>query len=333
MRSQVVQTADGALRIALNASQSQQTLSSRFLNEYFGSGVQHIAFATDDIVATVEEAARQRRRAAVDPGELLRRPRGAHRSRRRAARRCSQANNILYDRDDAGEYLQAYTRASRTCSSSRSSSAAAIRASAPSTPRSASPRRRESWRTEMVGVRMMRSSRSLIVALALLAAGLPAGAADYPNRPIHVVVPWPPGGPTDAVARVSIPGDFRAAPSAGDHRQQGRRHRRDRHRLRRQGRARRLHRRGRRHREPHAGEDRQSQAALRSAQGLPPGSRIRPLSGRNFRRRPACRSKPSPTSSPRARAPRTACSIGLPGIGSVSHLYAPAACQRRPAPS
>ena len=31
VRSQVVQTADGALRIALNASQSQQTLSSRFL--------------------------------------------------------------------------------------------------------------------------------------------------------------------------------------------------------------------------------------------------------------------------------------------------------------
>ena len=38
------------LRIALNASQSQRTLSSRFLYEYFGSGVQHVAFATDDIV-------------------------------------------------------------------------------------------------------------------------------------------------------------------------------------------------------------------------------------------------------------------------------------------
>ena len=110
VRSQVVQTADGTLRIALNASQSQQTLSSRFLTHYVGSGVQHIAFATADIVATVQAAARQWRRAAVDAGELLRRSRGAHRSAGRAHRRAAR-HNILYDRDEAGEYLQAYTRA------------------------------------------------------------------------------------------------------------------------------------------------------------------------------------------------------------------------------
>jgi 4-hydroxyphenylpyruvate dioxygenase len=52
VRSQVVETEDGALRIALNASQSHRTQSSRFLAEYFGSGVQHIAFQTEDIVAT-----------------------------------------------------------------------------------------------------------------------------------------------------------------------------------------------------------------------------------------------------------------------------------------
>ena len=49
-----------------------------------------------------------------------------------------------------------------------------------------------------------RISRSRLVALAVVSAitAFPAHAADYPNRPIHVVVPWPPGGPTDAVARV-----------------------------------------------------------------------------------------------------------------------------------
>ena len=51
--SQVVEVADGGLRIVLNASQSQRTQSSRFLTELFGSGVQHIAFATDDLLATV----------------------------------------------------------------------------------------------------------------------------------------------------------------------------------------------------------------------------------------------------------------------------------------
>src|SRR4029079_3092633 len=53
VRSQVVETADGTLRIALNASQSTRAQSSRFLNEYFGSGVQHIAFATAVIRVTV----------------------------------------------------------------------------------------------------------------------------------------------------------------------------------------------------------------------------------------------------------------------------------------
>ena len=47
----------------------------------------------------------------------------------------------------------------------------------------------------------MRVSRGFTVGL-LLCVCFSAAAADYPNRPIHVVVPWPPGGPTDAVARV-----------------------------------------------------------------------------------------------------------------------------------
>jgi 4-hydroxyphenylpyruvate dioxygenase len=110
VRSQVVQSADGSLRIALNASQSQQTLSSRFLNHYVGSGVQHIAFATADIVATVKKL---RANGVV----LLSMPENyyddleARTDLSSAQIEVLRTNNILYDRDEAGEYFQAYTRA------------------------------------------------------------------------------------------------------------------------------------------------------------------------------------------------------------------------------
>jgi 4-hydroxyphenylpyruvate dioxygenase len=109
VRSQVVETADGALRIALNASQSPRTQASRFLNEYFGSGVQHIAFATDDIVAT----ATWLRATGV---ETLPIPENYYDDLEARVDLCAdrlkvlQANNILYDRDADGDYLQLYTR-------------------------------------------------------------------------------------------------------------------------------------------------------------------------------------------------------------------------------
>jgi 4-hydroxyphenylpyruvate dioxygenase len=108
VRSQVIQTADGSLRIAMNASQSQQTLSSRFLSDYFGSGVQHIAFASDDIVATVKTL-------KANGIKMLPMPENYYddleaRTDLPAERLALlRAHNILYDRDEAGEYLQAYT--------------------------------------------------------------------------------------------------------------------------------------------------------------------------------------------------------------------------------
>ncbi len=109
VRSQVVESATGALRIALNASQSQRTQSSRFLHEYFGSGVQHIAFASDDIVATAA-------RLKANGVEILSIPENYYDDL--AARvdlpgdrlKVLRANNILYDKDADGEYLQLYTK-------------------------------------------------------------------------------------------------------------------------------------------------------------------------------------------------------------------------------
>ena len=42
----------------------------------------------------------------------------------------------------------------------------------------------------------------LVAALALTASGLVAVADDFPSRPITMIVPYPPGGPSDVVARI-----------------------------------------------------------------------------------------------------------------------------------
>jgi len=108
IRSQVVETADGAVRIALNASESSRTLPGRFLSEFFGAGVQHIAFASTDIFASAAqlEAAGVPRLAIPENyyDDLEARfglaPDFVDRLR---------AHALLYDRDEGGEYLQLYT--------------------------------------------------------------------------------------------------------------------------------------------------------------------------------------------------------------------------------
>jgi 4-hydroxyphenylpyruvate dioxygenase len=106
--SQVVETPDGVFRLVLNASQSRHTLSSRFLDQSFGSGVQHIALSTSDIFAAV----RQMRARGAD---LLQIPSNyyddleARGDLSRDALDRLRANNVLYERQTSGEYFQAYT--------------------------------------------------------------------------------------------------------------------------------------------------------------------------------------------------------------------------------
>jgi 4-hydroxyphenylpyruvate dioxygenase len=109
VKSQVVQSADGGLRIVLNSSQSHRTLSARFVSEFFGSGVQHIAFATNDIFSTV---------AHLEAGGVKLLPIPENYYEDLAAKvdlapeqlERLQRHNILYDRDEAGEYFQVYTQ-------------------------------------------------------------------------------------------------------------------------------------------------------------------------------------------------------------------------------
>jgi 4-hydroxyphenylpyruvate dioxygenase len=109
VRSQVVQSADGVLRITLNASQSPRTVPSRFLEHFAGSGVQHVAFATDDIVAALGRM----RTSGVD---LLSIPDNYYddleaRTDLPADRiEVLRRHDILFDRDQGGEFLHACTR-------------------------------------------------------------------------------------------------------------------------------------------------------------------------------------------------------------------------------
>lgn len=109
VKSLVVQSPDGALRVVLNASQSARTQSSRFLSEAFGSGVQHIAFSTNDIFATVE-------RFKANGLKLLEVPPNYYDDLEAKTDLSTdeidrlRAGNILYERDGTAEYLQVYTR-------------------------------------------------------------------------------------------------------------------------------------------------------------------------------------------------------------------------------
>jgi len=108
VKSQVVESADGSIRIALNASQSSRTLSSRFLSEAFGSGVQHIAFASDDILATIAKL-------KANGVSLLAIPENYYDDLEAKIDLSPErldtlrSHNVLYDQDAGGEYLQAYT--------------------------------------------------------------------------------------------------------------------------------------------------------------------------------------------------------------------------------
>ncbi len=110
VESMALQDADRNLRICLNASTSGRTLSSRFLSEYFGAGVQHIAFATGDIFA----AARAIREAGL---ETLPIPENyyddleARVTLEPEVIDAMRALGILYDEDGEGRYFQVYTRA------------------------------------------------------------------------------------------------------------------------------------------------------------------------------------------------------------------------------
>jgi 4-hydroxyphenylpyruvate dioxygenase len=110
VQSQAITNADGSLRLIINGSVASRTLSARFLSEFFGSGVQHIAFTCDDIFKAV---AGMRARGA----SFLKIPDNYYDDVESKydldaeTMKQLRANQILYDREGDGEFFQIYTHA------------------------------------------------------------------------------------------------------------------------------------------------------------------------------------------------------------------------------
>jgi 4-hydroxyphenylpyruvate dioxygenase len=110
VRSQVIESTDAALRLTLNGAENARTLAGHFMSKSFGSSIQHLALATDDILSFAERTEALGFQALDVPPNYYDdvearfglEPEEIERLRR---------HRILYDRDESGEYLQMYSRA------------------------------------------------------------------------------------------------------------------------------------------------------------------------------------------------------------------------------
>ncbi len=109
VRSQAMESRDGAFRITLNGAETHRTLAGNFLADSFGASVQHIALATNDMFETAKKLqvlgfdrlpmsenyyADLTARFDLDAGFVAK----------------LQAFDILYDEDATGSFLQLYSR-------------------------------------------------------------------------------------------------------------------------------------------------------------------------------------------------------------------------------
>jgi 4-hydroxyphenylpyruvate dioxygenase len=108
VQSQALINGEQSLRVVMNGSSAARTLSARFISEFFGSGVQHVAFSCGDIFAAV---AAMRARGA----DFLKIPDNyyddieAKYGLDEATMTALRDNQILYDREGDGEFFQIYT--------------------------------------------------------------------------------------------------------------------------------------------------------------------------------------------------------------------------------
>ncbi|MFK4874649.1 bifunctional sugar phosphate isomerase/epimerase/4-hydroxyphenylpyruvate dioxygenase family protein [Novosphingobium sp. ZW T3_23] len=111
VHSQALQSPDGGFRLTLNASDARETLSSRFLAQGMGGGFQHVALASDDLLATAS-VVRARGAAMLDIPANYYDDLVARFGFDGKAAVCLEEAGMLYDEDAAGNpYRQLYSRA------------------------------------------------------------------------------------------------------------------------------------------------------------------------------------------------------------------------------
>ncbi len=108
IRSRTMVSADHSVRLPLNVSESRETATGRFLTTYAGAGVHHIAFATADILHTLEQATANGSRLLGIPSNYYE-DIGAKWGLPDARIEQLRQHNLLYDQDENGEFLHAYT--------------------------------------------------------------------------------------------------------------------------------------------------------------------------------------------------------------------------------
>jgi 4-hydroxyphenylpyruvate dioxygenase len=109
VRSQALNTADGALRITLNGAETHRTLAGSFLADSFGASVQHIALATSDIFATADAMAAR----GFEPLQMPQNYYADLAARFDLAPDMFQqlkTGHILYDEDADGQFFQFYSQ-------------------------------------------------------------------------------------------------------------------------------------------------------------------------------------------------------------------------------
>jgi 4-hydroxyphenylpyruvate dioxygenase len=109
VRSQALETPDGAFRITLNGAETHRTMAGNFLADSFGASVQHIALGTDDIFAT-SDALAARGFAPLPMSDNYYADLAARFDLAPEMLARLKAGNILYDEDAQGAFFQFYSQ-------------------------------------------------------------------------------------------------------------------------------------------------------------------------------------------------------------------------------